>query len=133
MKKITSLTLFMMISSIIFISSCAKEEENPPVQSGSLIGNWAVNENSHDFGPSTYNVVISDTASNIQIAFLYSFSQKTFVLVSGNSLTIPSQVIQGTNVTGGGVITSPTRIDMTYYVQSTALHYDTIAAVLNKL
>ena len=134
MKKIISLSSVVLIASAILISSCGKDDTNNPSQKGSFAGNWALNENSTDFGASTYNVTISDTASNIQFAYLYGLNpHKTFALVSGNNFTIPIQTIQGSNVSGEGVLTTTTRIDMTYYVQSTATHYDTITAVLNKI
>ena len=134
MKKAFSLTTLVLLASIVFISSCAKEEEGPPAQAVSYSGAWALIENSSDFGQSTYNVMITDTASNIQFAYLYGFNPyKTFALVNGNGFTIAPQLIAGSYISGGGVLTTPTRIDMTYYVQSTGTHYDTVVAVLNKM
>jgi len=131
MKKIFSLTTLLLLAIVLVISSCAKEE-NDPTPIGSYAGTWQLNETSVDFGPSTYSVVISDTASNLQFAYLYGFTQKTYVLVSGNNITIPVQTIQGNNISGVGTLTTTTRIDLTYIVQSTATHYDTVFAVLNK-
>jgi len=131
MKKL-SVKIFV-VSFLLFLASCAKEDDNSNNTLGGFAGNWALNENSNDFGPATYNVSITDTSSNINIAYLYGFNKKIFGLVSGNNFTIPVQPIQGSNVSGVGSLTTTTRIDMTYYVQSTASHYDTIVAVLNKM
>lgn len=133
MRNTNPKLLVFAISLLIFAASCKKDENNDTNLSGSFVGNWALNENSNDFGPSTYNVTISDTSGNINFAYLYGFNQKIFGLASGNAFTIPVQLVQGSNVSGSGVLTSTTRIDMTYYVQSTGSHYDTVVAVLNKL
>jgi hypothetical protein len=132
MKNIFSLKAIGLIL-IIFIVSCAKDENENPNQLGSYKGNWQIDENSNDFGPSTYSVIIADTSSNIQFSYLYGFNQPVYALVNGNSFNIPSQVINGSNVVGGGTLTTTTRIDMTYYVQATISHYDTIVAVLHKI
>ncbi len=131
MKKIGSLTTVIAMCIVVFISSCAKEEDGPVPPGGSFPGNWEINENSSLYGPKTYNLTIADTASNISFSQLYGFHQKVFALVSGNSFSIPNQLISGTTFTGKGFLTSPTRIDMTYYVAN-GISTDTIVAILNK-
>lgn len=129
-----------LLSMTSLISSCSKEEDAPPADTGTtdprakFIATWSVAENSHDFGPSTYSVSISDSSntSYIQFGFLYGFNKRAYATVSGNNFTLPLQLIQGNNVSGQGVLSSANQINMTYYVQSTASHTDTVTAVLTK-
>lgn len=138
MKKLISLSASILFFGILFLASCAKEEDEPePANSdprARFHGNWAVSENSKDYGPSTYNVTVTDSSntSHILIGYLYGFNKRTYATVSGNSISIPSQTIQGNNVSGSGVLTSSTRMDLKYLVQTTSTHYDTITAVLTK-
>ena len=138
MKKLISLSASILFFGILFLASCAKEEEEPePANSdprARFHGNWAVSENSKDYGPSTYNLTITDSSSTsyILISYLYGFNKRTYATVSGNAFSIPGQTIQGNNVSGSGLLTSANRIDLKYLVQTTSTHYDTVTAVLTK-
>jgi hypothetical protein len=139
MKKVIQLSFAAILFGVLFLSSCAPEDDptatpentNPRAK---FHGNWAVAENSKDYGPSTYNCTITDSsdASHIFIAYLYGFNKKTYSSVSGNTISIPTQTIQGNNVSGSGTLMNATQINLTYYVQSTGTHYDTVTAVLTK-
>lgn len=138
MKKIISASVALILFGTLFLASCAKQDD-PATPANSdprekFCSNWQVSENSKDYGASTYNCTISDGTddSHILFAFLYGFNSKTNASVNGNNFTIPSQLIQGHNVSGGGVLSNANRINMTYLVQNTATHYDTIKAVFTK-
>jgi len=134
MKKLLSLYSAAALFGILFITSCAKEEDEPQPTGPTFRGNWAVSEKSKDFGSSTYNLTISDSsnASYILIAYLYGFNKKTYGIVSGNNFTIPVQSIQGNNVSGTGALKNVNRIEISYLVQTTSTHYDTVGVVLTK-
>lgn len=137
MKNLFSLSVAAILFGTLFLASCAKEDEPIPNDSNprtKFNGNWYVNEKSKDYGPSTYNLTITDSsnASYILIAYLYGFNKKTYATVNGNSLIIPNQIIQGSNVSGSGMLTSASRMDLKYFVKTTATHYDTVTAVLTK-
>ena len=139
MKNIIKLSLATALFGTLFFSSCTKQDDpnagpttlEPRVK---FHGNWNVSENSTDYGNATYNCTISDSsdASHILIAYLYGFNKKTYSTVSGNNISIPAQIIQGTTLSGNGVLANANQINLTYYVQTTASHYDTITAVLTK-
>ena len=138
MKKLFSLSAAALFFGILFLASCKKEEE--PITPANtdprakFLGNWAVSENSKDFGPATYNLTISDSSNSthLLIAYLYGFNTKTYATASGNDLMVPTQAILGYNISGTGVLTNANRIDMKYTVQTTVTHYDTVTAVLTK-
>ncbi|MBA3705080.1 MAG: hypothetical protein H0W84_04060 [Bacteroidetes bacterium] len=136
MKKNFSLATAAILFGTLFLASCAKDEDPAPIDGGSsFIGSWRVSETSTDYpSPSTYNCVISDSsnASYILFAYLYGFNKKTYATVSGNSFTIPKQIIQGNNVSGNGGLTNANRMDLKYLIQTTGTHYDTVTAVLTK-
>jgi hypothetical protein len=140
MKKILSLSAAATLFGILFLTSCAKNEEPEPTTPTSsdprarFHGNWAVSEDSKDYGPSTYNLTIADSSNSTHILFsyLYGFNKKTYATVSGNNIIIPVQVIQGNNVSGSGALTNANRIDLSYLVQTTGTHYDTVKYVLTK-
>jgi hypothetical protein len=140
MKKISFFAVAATLFGTLLLTSCAEENEPEPVDPGNtdprakFNGLWSLSENSQDFGTSTYNVTIADSsnASYILMSYLYGFTVKTYATVSGNNLTIPVQLISGNNVSGNGTLVSATQLNMTYYVQSTATHTDTVTAVLTK-
>jgi hypothetical protein len=111
MRTIVNLFVVMGFSSILLFSSCAKEENTNPDDpttddQSKFKGNWTVAEESTDFGKSTYNSTISDSTdgSHVLIAYLYRFRTKAYATVSGNTMTIPSQTIEGLKLSGTGVL-----------------------------
>lgn len=139
MKKIIQLFLATVLFGGLILTSCNQQDDPTVTPTNTdprekFHGNWAVSENSKDYGTSTYNCTITDSsqASYIFIAYLYGFNKKAYSTVSGNNLTIPTQIIQGNSLSGNGVLSNANQINLTYYVQTTGTHYDTITAVLTK-
>jgi hypothetical protein len=140
MKKTFTLLAAALIGFTLFLNSCKKEEDPEPTTSGStdprdrFVATWFNSENSIDFGPSTYNVTVSDSSNSsyIMFGFLYGFNKRIYATVGGNSFNIPSQLVSGNNVTGSGTLTNSNQINMTYIVQTTGTHWDTVTCVLTK-
>jgi hypothetical protein len=139
MKNAIQLLLAVVFTGTLFLTSCAPEDDEQPTPTSSdprdkFHGNWAVSENSVDYGPSTYNCTISDSSASpyIFIAYLYGFNKKLYSSVSGSNFSIPSQIIQGNSVTGNGVLVNANQINLTYYVQTSISHTDTVTATLTK-
>lgn len=139
MKKIFSLALATAIFGTLFFASCSKEEEPEPSPGTTdprdkFNAVWFNSENSVDFGPSTYNVTISDSsnASYIMFGFLYGYNKRIYATVGGNSFNIPGQLVSGNTVTGSGTLVNADQINMTYIVQTTGSHWDTVSCVLTK-
>jgi hypothetical protein len=141
MKKIRIFATAIALTGIMFLGSCAEEETPEPTDPGGSTdprakfnGLWSISENSQDFGTSTYNVTVTDSTNEnyILAAYLYGFNKKVYATVSGNNFTIPVQLISGNNVSGNGTLINSTQVNMTYYVQSTSTHIDTVTAVLTK-
>ena len=119
---------------MLTFTSCEKEDDPQDATTPNINGVWSMSENSQDFGASVYNVSITDSsdASHKLIANMYGFSKKIYATVSGNSLIIPTQLVEGNNVSGNGSLVSASRINLTYRVQSSSAHTDTVTAVLSK-
>jgi hypothetical protein len=121
------------------LSGCAKEEEPEPEPGttdprAKFHGHWLTQENSSANGTSSYYVDITDSsdASYILMAYLSQYHTKIRATVSNNSLTIPSQVIEGNNVSGSGSLASSNQINLNYLIWLGGSNYDTIKATLTK-
>jgi hypothetical protein len=139
MKKAIQFSIATALFGALFITSCSPTDDPTVTPANTdprekFHGNWSVSENSKDYGTSTYNCTITDSsqASYIFIAYLYGFNKKAYSIVSGSTLSIPTQIIQGNSLSGNGVLSNANQINLTYYVQTTGTHYDTITAVLTK-
>lgn len=140
MKKVIELSIALALFGALFLTSCNPQDDPAATPTSTdprakFHGNWHVAENSKDFGTSTYNCTITDSsdASHILIAYLYAFNKKVYATTSGNYFTIPSQIIQGNSVSANnGVLANANQINLTYLVQTTLSHYDTVTAVLTK-
>lgn len=136
-KSIANLATSIAVCGILFLSSCAKEEDIAPDDStiddvSKYKGSWSVAENSTDFGKTVYNVTIVDAGSGLTIAYLYNAKQKTNATVNGNSMNIPKQTIDGNEVSGSGILENSKRLTLKYFVKSTSTHIDTVNSVLTK-
>ena len=132
MKKILELISAGTLFGILFLTSCSKQET--PTPAPTFIGSWHVSEKSKDYGTSTYNCTISDSSdgTHLLLAYLYGFNKKIYGTASGNNLTIPTQTVQGNNVSGSGTLANANQINLSYLVRTTTTHYDTVTAVLTK-
>ena len=134
MKKALRIVSALGLTGMLFLASCSQEEDPNNVTLPGINGSWSVTETSHDFGTTSYSLSVSDSsdASHKLIAFLYGFSKKTYGTMSGSTLTIPVQIIEGNNVSGHGSFVSSNRFELTYYVQSSSSHTDTVTATLTR-
>ena len=139
MKKLFLFASTAVLASTLFLASCSKTEDpaaNPSSNDprARFLANWYIQENSSDYGPSTYNVTVTDSSNSsyIMFAYLYGESKKMYATYSGNNFTFPSQIIAGKSFSGTGTLSNSSRIDMTYLVRTTTSHYDTVRAVLTK-
>jgi hypothetical protein len=132
--------LLMSLVLVLFFDSCSKENDPSPTSTtigsspnAKFLGTWNISEHGTQSGSSTYNVTIVDSTNTTYILFagLYGFHAKTKATTSINSIFIPSQIIDGTNVSGSGTLTSSARITLTYYVND-GLTKDTLTSVLTK-
>jgi hypothetical protein len=140
-RKIVNLFAVIGFSSMVLFSSCAKDEDTNPDDPTTddqtkFKGNWSVAEESVDFGKSTYSATISDSDStngpDVLIAYLYNFHTKAYATVSGNTMTIPLQTIEGLKLSGTGVLENSKRLTLKCTVRSTSTHEDVVTFTLTK-
>lgn len=140
MKNIIPFSITAMLFCTLLLSSCAKEDEPQPEIPAStdpraaFRGHWYMSEHSSANGHSTYYVDITDSsnAAYIQFAYLDGYHTKVHATVSGSSLTIPSQVVEGNNISGAGTLAGTNQINLNYLIWLGGANYDTITASLTK-
>lgn len=139
MKKSIQFLFAGSLFTLLFLASCAKEdpEESGPVSSdprAAFHGHWLIAEHSSVTGNSSYYVDITDStnASFMLFSYLNGYHTKIRATVSGSNFSIPSQVVEGNNVSGGGTLTNANQINMSYLVWLGGSSYDTITASLTK-
>jgi hypothetical protein len=121
MKKLIQAGLSLaLLAGISCLASCDAENEGPAgnTNTEALIGTWTCNEKSEVFGPSVYEVVISQSPSSsnqIRIEKFYHLNN-TFVVVNanGNNLTIPQQTASNFSIFGSGAIINQNRINLDF-------------------
>jgi hypothetical protein len=111
-------SLFILTLSTIILTSCV-EETNPENAREDFLGNWTCNEYEGEFAPQTYNVIVqpSGSGNDVRVIGLYnqgsSFSLTAYV--SGSTLFIENQTVNGITITGFGNINNTLdRVDMSF-------------------
>ena len=140
MNRISLLAFAVILLGALFLTSCKKTESAAPssttatpTPSGNFVGNWYDTE-TNSISSNIYQVVIeAPNSSTILFTGLYGFNRtlKVSANVMGNNFTIPSQVVDGSSVSGSGVLTTPNQINMTFVVNN-GLNTDNVTAVLTK-
>jgi len=140
MSKIFLLPFFGSLFLMLVLNSCSKENDPVPVSTATssspnakFLGDWYVSEHTTQSGNSTYNMKVVDSTNNTYILFvgLYNFNSNIKATTSGNNIVIPSQIIEGTKVSGSGTLVNTSRMTLAYYVND-GLSIDTVSAVLTK-
>jgi hypothetical protein len=141
MKKTFAIAFATILFGTLILSSCSKTDDpaaTPTTTStdprARFVATWFISEHSSVTGNGTYydTIVDSSNTSYILHKFLYGFHTGVKATYNGNNFTIPSQIIQGTTVSGSGVLVNANRINMNYLVWSGGSNYDTLTAVLTK-
>ncbi|MBC7891631.1 MAG: hypothetical protein H7Y12_05405 [Sphingobacteriaceae bacterium] len=87
--------LLLLLTGILFISSCKKETEVTPENRDSFVGAFAVSETSPTIGESKYAITVKKSAvepNGIEIGNFADFLKTPVqATVDGNAITIPAQ------------------------------------------
>lgn len=104
--------------------SCEGETPEPDDIRDKYVDQWSFSEVSSQIGPNTYVVQISKSTTNTDQVFLENlynigFAYKATATVSGNNITIPSQIYNGNTLTGNGTLSATSNtINLTYYMNN---------------
>jgi hypothetical protein len=137
-QAVTHFFTIIAAGGMLFFSACTKDDDlqpdDPSGDQSQFAGNWSVSETSKIYGVSTYNASIADSSNTnyVLISYIYGFHTKTRATVSGNSLTISSQVIEGNQVSGSGTLENARRLSLKYYVKISSKQTDTVTATFTK-
>lgn len=122
---------------MLFISSCAKEDEDDGDPRTKFEGSWTCVENSTQNGTSTYTINITkmkDPVSQISIVNFYNvgvnFSLKADV-DNSNFTIAPQTFVSGKSAYGTGAASGSNNFTMTYYVTSGSI-VDTCTATCTR-
>lgn len=118
--------LFLLFSPALFFSSCQPDEQPTPSSTDArdvYVASWTCNETSSQIGPSTFTVHINKVTTNttqVQIENFYNigFNFNAKVDISGTSMSIPLQTVNGNQVHGSGTKTGANSISLSYYVNN---------------
>ena len=127
-KYIIALAIAIMAT----LSACTETETGSPTGDDRdlFTGTWNCTENSTLYGSGSYTVTISKTGDldSVEIKNFYQLGNntKTTALISGNSITIPNQIVTGITVFGTGIL-SNSKVNLTYYAIDGSLK-DTVTA-----
>ncbi|MCB0581423.1 MAG: hypothetical protein KDD10_19190 [Phaeodactylibacter sp.] len=102
-------SLFSLAAAILVLSAfgCKKDEELARIK---FLGAYSVVETCGS-GNDSYEIIIIESGSSdnaIVINNLYDFGESVSATVSGNSVTIPSQLLSGITYSGNGTISGST-------------------------
>ncbi len=143
--QLKSLSRFSIIilTAMSLLSSCVKDDTGdvdvPIDYRDKYIGSWKCQETSQQFGNTIYTITIAKSNDDPSAILLYNFYQlgatmatKATVNISGNanSLTIGTQVVSGTTMTGTGSYDG-TRINFSYTASDGQIN-DNVTAVCTR-
>jgi hypothetical protein len=116
-----------------FIVACQKENTGPE----SILGQWSCKETSEVFDVTNYTVDISRSSTDSTKIFIENFYQlgssySVQAKINGLSITIPTQTVDGNQISGSGTISSAyDKINWSYNVVSGSTT-DHVTAVYSK-
>ncbi len=137
MKKLFSTALVASLFGIVLLTSCAKEEPEPPAVDAPprdrFHGHWYFDGSSSIDGPFSYYVDVTDSTDANYILFsnLYGFNKKVHATYSGNSFTVPLQTVNGNNIWGSGTVANASTISVNFIVDQGAVN-DTLTGSFTK-
>ncbi len=134
MNKLAFACLFVLFSGVV-LNSCESLEEYGP---DSIYDTWYCVENSELFGQTSFYVDLSKHPSEDGKIILDNFynlglGKEVIANLSGLSISIPSQVVDGNTIAGSGTIASDYKtINFTYTVDDGG-DVDNVAAQFKRL
>jgi hypothetical protein len=123
-KKRNILFAGLLLAAAVIIPGCADEDPvTPSDDRDKLVDGWTCNETSTQAGSSTYTILISKSTTNTAEVLLENFydignQHKARVSVSGNTLTIPQQLLNGNQLNGSGAMSGNNAFTLTYYINN---------------
>jgi hypothetical protein len=124
--------VIILIFSMIIVA-CQKENTGPE----SILGQWSCKETSQVFEVTNYTVDISRSSTDSTKIFIENFYQlgssySVTAKINGLNISIPSQTVDGNQISGSGTISSGyDKINWTYNVVSGSTT-DHVTAVYTK-
>jgi hypothetical protein len=120
-----------------FVASCQKIDTGSDDPRDNLLGTWNCKETSQSFGVTNFTIEISKSTTDTTKILIDNFYQlgnsfSVYAKINGMNLTIPSQSVDGNQISGSGTISSNyNTINWTYNVL-TGTTTDHVTAVYTK-
>ena len=106
----------------VIVASCQKLDTATDDERDNITGAWSCSENSQQFGPQSFNVEVSKSPTDSTRILIDNFyglgaGYSVYSKMVNLNLTIPSQTVNGNQITGSGTISSNYKtINWTYTV-----------------
>ncbi len=110
--------LFLLLAVIFIVQGC-EVDSDPTNAREDFLGNWTCNEFEGDFAPQTYDVQVYAIGTGHQVGISGFYNQgPAFTVtgdVSGATLFISTQVVDGITIAGSGTMNANfDRVDLTF-------------------
>lgn len=125
MKNIFNKAGLIFVSTVILLSSCAKDEADPNIPGSDrdkFEGSWTCKETPSGMASTTFTITIQKHGEDDTV-YVYNFNnlgsnEKAIFLISGSSVVIPNQDVSGFLVSTGTGTFNNNKINLTYTVDS---------------
>jgi hypothetical protein len=108
--KISFKYFLLVLISASILTSCAPDDDLQIDDRDKFIDAWTCNDSSNVFGSSAYTVTVERKGDidSVRMKNFYNLGSSNFVygLVSGSSITIPSQISDGITINGTGIFSN---------------------------
>lgn len=137
MNKLRNLSSIFLILSLQACQPDETEEPTPTGERDKFVASWKCTEQSNQTGTNpAFNVNITKSGtseSQVLIENFYGlgFDKKPYAEISGNSISIPTQIVSGNTIKGSGNLSGTSTINMNYTVNDGS-SIDSITATLTK-
>lgn len=134
------LSLILVLTSFTYLQSCVPDDDQVPKPDetdtrSKYTGDWNISENSQVFGTTNYliNIKAGSGSSEILLTNFYNlgFQDSVTATLSGTSISIPTQTVDGHTVSGSGNIETDKFITLNYKVNDGSGN-DNVTAELRK-
>jgi hypothetical protein len=128
------LGLTILLVSIVLINSCEVADDLINGRAGELEDDWACSEDSEIVGHTNYTVYITaESANGILIDNFFDVGITVKATIVGNSINIPTQVVEGFTINGSGSVNNGNdEINLSYTVNDSGGAPDNVIAVYTR-
>ncbi|NJM15490.1 MAG: hypothetical protein HC896_09060 [Bacteroidales bacterium] len=136
-RKLKRNIRFCIALFLVFVASCEVQDDFDSTFQirQKILGSWTSEENSSEFGQEFRKINITSASDSVSIVLnnFFSSNSNVFATLSGRSIEIPRQDINGDIILGDGTIsTDYKKININYAVEYETGEDDNVTAILTR-